>query len=55
MIKRIGWVSAISARMIPLLKDPRPEAMLTNAFWLKASFIDQVIKSHLAFSNLTSH
>jgi hypothetical protein len=54
MIKGIGWISAISASMIPLLKDPRPEAMLANAFWLKVSFIDQVIKDHLALSNPTS-
>jgi hypothetical protein len=40
--------------MIPLLKDPRPETMLANAFWLKAGFIDQVIKGHLALSNPTS-
>ena len=55
MIKGIGWISAISARMIPLLKDPRPEAMLANAFRLKVGFIDQVIKGHLAVSNPTSH
>lgn len=51
MIKRIGWVSAISASVIPLLKYPRPEAMLADAFGLKVGFIDQVIKGHLTLSN----
>jgi hypothetical protein len=46
VIKGVGRVGAVCARVRPLSKDARPEAVFGDAFGLELSFVDLVIERH---------